>query len=91
MLAANVLLAAVLLAVAFYAQHRVAFHTARPRNIAITRAVLALVGLAAGWVASAYAPAGAPTMLAFVQAFGLVHVPAALILFFKRARHEGRS
>jgi hypothetical protein len=30
-------------------------------------------------------------LLAFVQGFGAVHFPAALILFFKRARHEGRS
>jgi FtsH-binding integral membrane protein len=91
MLAANIVLAAALLALAVYAQHRIAFHTAARRNIALTRIVLALVGFGAGWVASAYAPPGAPAMLAFAQAFGLVHVPAALILFFKRARHEGRS
>jgi hypothetical protein len=90
-LSLNVLLAGLLLAVAVYAQHRVAFYTAGARKAAVTRAVLAAVGILAGWVSAAYAPPGAPTILAFVQGFGVVHVPAALILFLKRARHEGPS
>lgn len=91
MLAANVAFAAALVAVALYAQHRIASHTASPRNTMLTRALLAVVGVALACVAVLSAPPGVSAPILFVQAFGLVHVPAAMILFFKRARGEGRS
>jgi hypothetical protein len=91
MLAAQAFFAALLVAVALHAQHRIAFHTAGRRKVILTRTVLAVVGVLAGSVVAALAAPGVPAILAFAQAFGLVHVPAALILFFKRARHEGRS
>ena len=91
MLALNAIFAALLLAVAVYVHHRIASYTATRRNVFLTRAVLAVVGVLAGWVASAYAPPGAAAILAFAQGFGIIHVPAALILLLKRARHEGRS
>jgi hypothetical protein len=90
MFALNLLLAAVLLALAAYAQHRIAFFTAGSGKTALTRAVLAVVGLLAGWVGAAYAPPGLG-WIAFIQGFGVVHLPAALILFLKRARHESPS
>jgi hypothetical protein len=91
MLAAHIAFAAALLAVAIYAQHRIAAYTASPRNTMLTRAVLAVVGLALAYVAVLSAPPGVSAPILFVQAFGLVHLPAAIILFFKRARGEGRS
>lgn len=54
--------------------------------------VLALVGLALGYVmAASYAGDRASALLVFLIAFGAVHVPAAFILFLRRARGEGRS
>lgn len=40
-----------MLAVALYAQHRIAVHTASPRNTMLTRTVLAVVGVALGSIA----------------------------------------
>jgi hypothetical protein len=68
-----------------------AFHTAGARKALLTRAVLAIVGVLLGFVAASLAVDGAMAALSFAQGFGLAHVPAALILFFKRARREGRS
>ena len=85
-------LAAALLVVAGYAHFRIASHTAGARRAVLTRGVLALVGLALGYVmAASYAGDRASALLVFLIAFGAVHVPAAFILFLKRARGEGRS
>jgi hypothetical protein len=86
-----VLSAILLLGLAAYAQYRIPFHTAGARKARLTRAVLALVGVALGYVSAAYYPDRASAFLAFLAGFGVVHVPAAIILFFKRARGEGRS
>jgi len=83
--------AAALLAVAFYAQHRIPFHTAGRSKTLLTRGVLASIGVALGALAANFAPERVSAALLFVQGFGLVHVPAALILFLKRARHERPS
>ena len=91
MVAAHIAVAAALLALAVYAHHRIAAHTASPRNAMLTRAVLAVVGLALGSVAVLSAPPAVSAPLLFLQAFGVVHLPAAIILFFKRARGDGRS
>ena len=83
--------ATTLLAVAGYAQWRVRAHTVGSR-VALLRGVLVLVGLAFAYATTASSGAkGALAVLAFLTAFGLVHVPAAIILFFKDLRHEGRS
>lgn len=87
-LAVHLVLAVALLAVAVYAQYRIAYHTAGRRKVLLT---LAVVGMLLGYVNASLAPDGIATMLAFIEGFGVVHLPAALILFFKRARHEGRS
>ena len=83
--------AALLLAAAGYAQHRVQAHTAGRFNALLTRATLILVGVAFGFLSAAYAGNTTDVALAFLCGFGLVHVPAAIILFLKRARGEGRS
>jgi hypothetical protein len=64
------ILATVLLAIAGYAQYRIAFHTA-PSRVALTRGLLALVAAAFG--------------------FGVVHIPAAIILLVKHLQGAGRS
>jgi len=85
MFALHVIFAAALLAVAVYAHHRVPYHTKGRKQVMLVRAVLAAVGLALGYVAAAYAPHASSVAVAFVQGFGLVHLPAAAILFLKRA------
>jgi hypothetical protein len=90
-LAAHALLAALLLTAAGYAQYRIAFHTAGRSRVLLLRTVLAVVGVLLGAVSAALVRDPAFAVVAFLQGFGAVHVPAAFILFFKRARHEGRS
>jgi hypothetical protein len=51
--------------------------------------VLVVAGVLVGAVAAALAPDWPAAIVAFAQGFGLVHVPAAVILMLKRARHEG--
>lgn len=87
----QIIFAAALLAIALYAQYRIPFHTAGRRKIALTRMVLAVIGVLLGIVAATFAPDRQTAMVAFLQGFGVVHVPAAFILFLKRARREGRS
>ena len=74
----------VLLAAAGFAQWRLArLGYAKPGIFAI-RALLFLVGAGLGFVAQTYfASPTVPPMLAFVAAFGLVHLPAAIILLLK--------
>jgi hypothetical protein len=83
--------AAVMLTVAGYAQYRIPLHTSSSAQAALTRIVLVLVGLAFGYVSTAYADTPTNSVLAFLAAFGLVHVPAAMILFLKRVRGDGKS
>lgn len=87
-----IVLAALLLALAGYAQYRIGHHTATRSKALLTRAVLALVGIALGYVGAATYPEDrVAVLLAFLAGFGVVHAPAAVILFVKRARGEGRS
>lgn len=81
-----------LLTLAGYAHLRLAAHTASARNVAVTRAVLIAVGVGLGWTAARYFPGDYPApVLAFLAGVGLAHVPAAVILFVKGRRGEGRS
>lgn len=88
-----VVTAAVLLSVAAYAQLRIARHTAGTTRVALTRAVLIVVGIAFGYVAARTLAdgQGIPASLVFLTGFGLVHFPAAIILFIKRERGAGKS
>jgi multidrug transporter EmrE-like cation transporter len=85
------LIAAVLLTVAGYAQYRIPLHTASRSKASLTRGILALVGLAFGYLCTSYADTPVNALFAFLSGFGLVHLPAAIILFLKRARGEGKS
>ena len=84
--------ASVLLVVAAYAQLQIPRFTAGRANVTVSRAVLAATGVALGSVSAALVyPDAALALLVFLIGFGVVHFPAAVILFFKGARHSGRS
>ena len=84
--------AVVLLALAAYAQVSVPRFVATRGNVLVTRGILLTTGLAFGYVAATTFPAeDAPPALAFLIAFGAVHFPAALILFFKSGSGAGKS
>ena len=83
--------AVVLVTIAAYAQYRIRFHTIASR-VTLLRAFLALIGIAFGYVTTAATGAtGATALFAFLAGFGVVHVPAAIILVLKQLRHEPRS
>jgi len=81
-------LAAVTLAAAAYAQYRTAYHTRTARDALMARLMLLVVGLAFGYVAATVytRTGGLDQVLVFLSGFGAVHVPAAIILFIKRRR-----
>jgi hypothetical protein len=84
--------AAVAIWIAVYAQITVARFTASSASALLTRAVLLVVGVAFGYVAAmSYAAEPVMRALAFAIGLGAVHLPAAFILFVKRARGAGKS
>jgi hypothetical protein len=85
-----VLLTAVTLAAAAYAQYRIPFHTRGRGKILFARSLLLVLGVVFGLVmATVYAEAGGYAQgLVFLSGFGLVHVPSAVILYLKRLRGE---
>lgn len=84
-------LALLMLIVVFYAHARVPAFSRGSANVAITRVVLILVGFGFGLTAANYASHRIAALVAFVIGFGLVHTPAAIILFLKGRRGEGKS
>lgn len=88
----NVLLMLVGVAATAYTHVRLPRHTATPNQVLFTRVLLVAVGVAAGWVGARYAAPHGQTMevMAFIAAFGLVHLPAAFILYSKRLRGVSR-
>lgn len=86
-------IAILLLAVAAYAQYRIPSYTAGTSKIVLTRAILIAVGLGVGYVAARnYTEASDRALvLVFLIGFGLVHLPAAMILFIKRQRGSGKT
>lgn len=75
-----------------YAHTRLGYHSINRRQEWVTRVVLIVTGIAFGvTMAILYGfRFGIWPPLTFVAAFGLVHVPAAFILFIKRRRGEYR-
>ena len=94
-LAVNVLsltlLAAVNLLAAGYAHRQIPRFTAGARRVLFTRLVLLGVGIAVGYVAANETSGTVPALLAFSIGFGVVHLPAAMILFVKRGRGAAKS
>ena len=72
------------------AQYRIPFHTAKQADVVLTRGVLAGIGAALGLAALSFV-GGAPPVLVFAVVFGMVHVPAAVILFVKQLRGSGKT
>lgn len=85
------LAALLLVGTAVYVQARIPAFTEGAAKVVTARALLALVGIGFGMTAAAYVAGGPPQVLAFLTGFGLVHVPAAIILFVKGRRGEGKS
>ena len=84
--------AALAILAAVYAHMRIARFTASAGNVVFTHGLLAAVGLGLG-IVGAVICADEPllALFAFVIGFGIVHVPAALILFFKAQGHASKS
>ena len=84
--------AVAVLAAAAYAQYRLPFHTGSPRGLWASRLLLVFTGVAFGVVSARYPVPGTglERVLGFLTGFGVVHVPAAAILFLKRQRALGR-
>jgi len=87
----TVLLVVLGLAAAAYAQVQISQYVATQSGIVATRGTLIVVALAFGYVAADTFAGTAPRWLAFLAGFGAVHIPAALILLIKRARHSPKT
>ncbi|MGD2140273.1 MAG: hypothetical protein PVH25_07765 [Burkholderiales bacterium] len=83
----------VMLTVAGYAHYRIPAYTRGIGKRALLHSVLIIVGIGCGYVSAArIAPfGGSAAVFLLLSGFGLVHVPAAIILFIKQQRGEGRS
>lgn len=83
---------AIVLTAAGYAQHQVSRYTKGAGRILLIRSILIITGIAFGAVmAKFYFAETVPALLVFLGGFGLVHVPAAVILFIKRERGETKT
>lgn len=88
----TMLLAVVFLTMAGYAHYQLPLHTAGATKLAVTRGVLIAVGIAFGYVnAAASGSQGGLALMMFFIGFGVVHVPAAVILFLKHQRGTGAT
>lgn len=86
-----VILALVLLIGAGYAQYMLPLYTRGQRRVIATRLLLIIAGVAFD-LAGARQMHGYPAqLLAFLTGIGLVHLPAAIILFIKSRRGAGKS
>ncbi len=85
-----ILLTALTLAAAFYAHAQLPTQTRSTASLWFSRLILGLIGIGFGWVMSAfyYPSEGLIRLLVFLSAFGLVHVPAAAILYLKKLRRD---
>lgn len=78
------------LAATAYAQYRLPYHTPTNRQLWVTRLLLVSVGLGFGWAMSdVYLDVeGGAAVTVFLSAFGVAHLPAAIILFLKKQRDK---
>lgn len=85
------LMAVFSLAAAMYAQYRLPFLTATRNQVRWARAILMVTGVAFGLVAVKQigsTESSLMQLLIFLAAWGLVHVPAAIILFLKQQQRK---
>lgn len=86
------LMAGFSVAAAIYTHYRLPFLTATRTQAGWARAILMLTGVAFGFVAVQQIgrnESGLMQLLIFVAAWGLVHIPAAIILFLKQQQRQG--
>lgn len=74
-----------------YVQRKIPAFTDSRKKILFTRTLLVVVGIAFGLAVSFYMTQAAQKIISFIAAFGMVHMPAAVILLVKTRRGEGRS
>jgi hypothetical protein len=87
----SAVLALVALCIAVYAQRKIPAFTKSGKRILLTRTILVVTGIAFGFATSFYTTQAAQKIIIFVAAFGMVHVPEAVILFVKSRRGEAKS
>jgi hypothetical protein len=76
---------------AVYAHSRIGdFVKGRSRAIA-AHVIVLVVALSFGIVSAMGYGLPAPAWLVFLAGFGMVHIPPAVVLFIKRARHSPKS
>jgi hypothetical protein len=85
------ILALLLLMAAAYAHRQIPVYTKGRTRIIIARAILLLAGTGFGMTGAAYAYGRLPQLIAFLIGFGMVHIPAAIILFIKNKRGAEKS
>ncbi|MGH8664453.1 MAG: hypothetical protein ACREUX_09310 [Burkholderiales bacterium] len=78
-------------AAAAYVHLRLPFFTAGATKLMAARAILFALGVGCGYVGAQMYREPAPSVLAFIIGFGVVHLPASGILFLKGQRGEGPS
>jgi hypothetical protein len=83
--------AVLLLLIACHVQLRIPAFTKGEKTIATARLLLIAVGTGVGLANAAFASEILQKGLMFAIGFGIVHVPAAFILFIKSQRGAGKS
>lgn len=86
-----ILLCLLLMVPAVYAQARLSRFTRGQGRLWGVRLLLIVTGIAFGWLGAAAAPDTATRILNILIGVGIVHVPAAVILFVKGRRGSGKS
>lgn len=86
---AMLLMTAITLAAATYTHYRIPYHMSSARDRWFLHLLLAFIGIAFAWVMSRQYPiSGLLEVLVFLCSFGVVHIPAAGILFIKRQQKK---
>lgn len=85
------ILAVLLLAGAAYAHRQIGIFTRGSTQVLLIRSVLIVVGSLFGWMGAYGQQEPGAQILWFLMGFGMVHVPAAVILFIKGQRGAGKS
>lgn len=83
--------AGLLLLIVAYAHRQIGIFTQGSANILVARLLLLVVGGVFGWLGAVGESGELHTLLRFLIGFGIVHIPAAVILFIKHQRGAGKS
>lgn len=87
----GIVMALATLALTVYVHRKIPVFTNSRRKVLFTSIILSAVGVAFGMVSTLYVAESAQKLLAFLTGFGIVHLPAAVILFVKSKRGERKS